>query len=195
VKGTSNHKTSVLDESSSPLGSSGGACLTAPCVAALATTETSGDIRRTVEVHPNAATYHNRARISLERAIEIASRPDEGKTVEAELEVEDGYLVYDVVFVNPDGRSTEYVVDAGNGKILISEPDDDLSRGIRGKFEEIRISLIEAIKATRSLSPGIVTEIELEQKRGRLSYAIMTWEMSGKSHVLRIDATSGDLIK
>ena len=174
-----------------PLGTKSGACLAVLCVAALASYQTHGDIKGSVEIHSNVFNYASRANVSMTRAVDIASEKRDGRPVEAELEVENGYLVYDVVFATPDGKTTEHVIDAGTGEILASEPDDLVSSQIRSKFEDIRISLIDAIRETRSLAPGIITEIELEAVEGRLLYAITTWEESGKSHHLRIDARTG----
>ena len=63
------------------------------------------------------------ARISIFKAIGIASSMSKGTPVEAELEAEDGYLVYEIELSTGDDARTEVVIDAGNGSILKQERD------------------------------------------------------------------------
>jgi hypothetical protein len=62
--------------------------------------------------------YPSLAKISLQDAIGIASKESSGKIVEAVLEKETGFLVYEVEVLAADRSKKEFVIDAGTGKIL-----------------------------------------------------------------------------
>ena len=64
------------------------------------------------------ATYSNLAKITLQQATTIASNAQSGTISKAELQNEDGFLVYNVVVVSQDKKIHELKVDAGNGSIL-----------------------------------------------------------------------------
>lgn len=68
--------------------------------------------------------YSNLAKISLNEAIKVASKKLSGRAREANLENEDGYLVYSVLVVTPKDGLQEVIVDAGNGKILATGAED-----------------------------------------------------------------------
>lgn len=65
----------------------------------------------------NKKEYVNIAKITLQDAINAALEKTPGKAVEAELDSENGYLVYDVKIVTTD-KKTEVRVDAGDKSIL-----------------------------------------------------------------------------
>lgn len=58
------------------------------------------------------------SKISLQDAIVIANKEVPGKVVEAALEQEGGYLVFEVEIVTDAGTKREVLIDAGNGSIL-----------------------------------------------------------------------------
>ena len=58
------------------------------------------------------------AKISFTAALEIALKTAPGAVIKAELEVEDGNLLYSFEIVGADKSVTEVEVDAGNGKVL-----------------------------------------------------------------------------
>ena len=63
------------------------------------------------------------AGISMDSAINAALAQVQGKVLRAELENENGYLVYGVEIVKTDHQIMDVKVDAGNGKILKIEQD------------------------------------------------------------------------
>lgn len=63
----------------------------------------------------------SKAKITYKQAITAASKDEEGTLVKVELEAEDGFLVWTVEFANKDGKIHEYLVDAGDGKVLEKE--------------------------------------------------------------------------
>ena len=69
------------------------------------------------------ATYSTLAKITLQQATTIASNAQSGNISKAELQNEDGFLVYNVVIVSQDKKIHEIKVDAGNGSILRIDVD------------------------------------------------------------------------
>src|SRR4051812_34607490 len=80
-----------------------------------------GSIRPSGEVKPE--NLPGLAKISFEAALKIALARAPGAAIKAELEVEDGNLMYSFEIVGKDKRITEVEVDAGNGKILNVEDE------------------------------------------------------------------------
>jgi uncharacterized membrane protein YkoI len=64
------------------------------------------------------------AKLSFEQALKCALAAVPGGVIKAELEVEDGNLVYSFEIVGADKSITEVEVDAGNGKVLATENED-----------------------------------------------------------------------
>ena len=75
------------------------------------------------------------AKVSMEQAIQTAKTKFPGRVVEAELEAEDGALVYEVKVVSASGETREIEIDAQSGEVLDSEiehedeDDDDAHEG------------------------------------------------------------------
>jgi uncharacterized membrane protein YkoI len=65
-------------------------------------------------------------RITLEQAKAIALKAVPGGTIkDAELDNEDGNVVYEVEVIDQKGIEHDLVIDAGNGKVLVNEVDLD----------------------------------------------------------------------
>lgn len=71
------------------------------------------------------ATFADLAKISLDSAMNAALKQVPGKVLKVELENENGYLVYGVEIAKPDHQIVDVKVDAGNGKILKIDQDND----------------------------------------------------------------------
>jgi uncharacterized membrane protein YkoI len=70
------------------------------------------------------------AKISFDAAMKAALAAAPGSVIKAELEVEDGNLMYSFEIVGKDKSVTEVEIDAGNGKVLdvdkeSADEDDD----------------------------------------------------------------------
>lgn len=64
--------------------------------------------------------------IGEDRARTIALEAYPGAEIEeVELEVEDGFLIFEVEFLATDGNEYEMVIDAGNGNVLLTENEDE----------------------------------------------------------------------
>src|SRR4051794_6817283 len=64
------------------------------------------------------ARYASMAKITFQQAVDAALSRQSGKLIKAELQDEDGFLVYNVEVVTPDNKRCEVKVDAGNGSVL-----------------------------------------------------------------------------
>jgi uncharacterized membrane protein YkoI len=83
-------------------------------------------IRGTIQLQQEGeeqATYPSLAKITLQQTTTIASNAQSGNISKAELQNEDGFLVYNVVVVSQDKKIHELKVDAGNGSILRIDVD------------------------------------------------------------------------
>ena len=86
-----------------------------------------GSIRPAGKVRP--ADLPALARVSFDDALKAALTAVPGKIIKAELEVEDGNLMYSFEIVSSDKSITEVEIDAGNGRILGTEKDEPEKRG------------------------------------------------------------------
>lgn len=75
-----------------------------------------GSIRPAGKIKP--AKLPALAKISFESAMHAALAAAPGKIIKAELEIEDGNLMYSFEIVGDHGSVTEVEIDAGNGKVL-----------------------------------------------------------------------------
>ena len=141
-------------------------------------------IRQTPKSH-----FHKLTGIPILKAIEIASSGFKGRPVEAELEVEDGYLVYEVELSTGGGNRTEVLIDAGNGSILKNERENEDEEELH--FRKPIISLGDALKAALTASPGYAVEAELERLIGHLHYSIEIIDPEGKIKEIEVDAKTG----
>lgn len=86
-----------------------------------------------------AAELAKVAKISDADARAAATAAVPGTVVKSELENEDGNVVYEVEIKGADGKVTEVIVDAGNGKVLhqeLEDDDEDCDKGKDGKEAE-----------------------------------------------------------
>ncbi len=66
-----------------------------------------------------------KARLSASEAAQIATKAVPGKVVESQLDEENGFLIWEVSMLSPDGQETQLKLDAGNGKLLAVEAGED----------------------------------------------------------------------
>ena len=64
------------------------------------------------------------AKLGALDAINIATKAAPGKVTELQLDQENGYLIWDVTEVTPDGQEVQLKLDAGNGRLLAAEVGD-----------------------------------------------------------------------
>lgn len=76
-----------------------------------------------IRIKSDEAGFAEMAKISMGSAINAALKEVPGKAVRAELENEDGFLVYGVEIAKNDHQFADVQVDAGNGKVLKIDQD------------------------------------------------------------------------
>lgn len=81
-----------------------------------------GSIRPTGQVAP--ADLPGLAKISFQQALAAALAKSPGSVIKAELEIEDGNLMYSFEIVGRNKKITEVEIDAGNGKVLNTENEE-----------------------------------------------------------------------
>ncbi|MGB3491439.1 MAG: PepSY domain-containing protein [Elainellaceae cyanobacterium] len=122
------------------------------------------------------------AEITLSRAVQIAETFAEGSAVEAELERENGNIVYSVSIGNQ-----EIIVDANTGEILDTETDDEDDAELQQRFE--MIPLQQAIQAAEAFVEGQAASAELEVEDGGLVYEVEIGDQE-----IYIDAGNGRVL-
>jgi uncharacterized membrane protein YkoI len=75
------------------------------------------------------AGFAGMAKVSMDSAINAALKEVQGKVLRAELENENGYLVYGIEIAKTGHQIVDVKVDAGNGKILKVENDQKDKEG------------------------------------------------------------------
>jgi hypothetical protein len=68
--------------------------------------------------------YPHLAKINMNDAMDIALAKISGDILKAELDKENGFLVYEILVATPERTLSEITVDAGNGQILLVEEGD-----------------------------------------------------------------------
>ncbi|MDQ4146170.1 MAG: PepSY domain-containing protein [Pseudomonadota bacterium] len=95
---------------------------------------TSGSIQ--VSKDEGGSNLAKLAKVSMSQAEQAATRYTGEKVIEAELENENGFLVWEVKSLAQDGTLTDVYIDAGNGKVLAMEQEDEGDRGNYHQDEE-----------------------------------------------------------
>ncbi|THA70427.1 peptidase M4 [Streptomyces sp. A0958] len=128
------------------------------------------------------------ARVTVGDAVAAGLRAVPGTVTEAELDEEDGGLVWELDVYGSDRAWHDVTVDAGSGKVLGKHVDHD-DDGDRHAPRKTSVTLDEAVAAALKSAPGTVTSVELEGRRGGAAH----WEVEvrgkdGKEHELDVDA-------
>lgn len=71
--------------------------------------------------------YSTLAKISLQDAIAVATKTTSGKVIEAGLDSESGFLVYEIEVSMPDRTRKELLIDAGDGRVLHTKDEKNNS--------------------------------------------------------------------
>jgi len=69
--------------------------------------------------------YASMAKVQIKDAITTGLAKLPGVVTQAELAEDDGFLLWEVHIVSAKGEAHEVVIDAGNGKVLAVEADDE----------------------------------------------------------------------
>lgn len=131
------------------------------------------------------------ARVTVGDAAGAAVRAVPGTVTEAELDEEDGRLVWELDVYGSDRAWHDVTVDPGSGKVTGEHVDID-DDGDRHAPRRTTVTLDEAVRAALGSVPGTVTSIELEDHDGRGGRAVR-WEVDirgkdGAKHERNVDA-------
>ncbi len=141
------------------------------------------------------------AETDIAAAIAIAQGAAPGKVMEAELESEDGQLVWEIKVIGEDNVRTKLELDAGTGEIIEQESKQKKGKGkdkgkrMKTAMDSDAIGIDQAIEIASGQTDGLVVEAELERKRG--GNAVWEIEMVGADNnttEIEIDAKSGDIL-
>ncbi|MFJ6016440.1 PepSY domain-containing protein [Streptomyces sp. NPDC092952] len=134
------------------------------------------------------------ARVDVKEAVAAALKAVPGTATEAELDDEDGGLVWEVDVDGSDKVRHDVTVDAGNGKVLDRHTDKDEDDDHGGQASgRARVSLDAAVDAALEARPGTVTSVDLDHDRdGRAQqWEVEVTAKDGKEHELTVDAATG----
>ncbi|WNI22393.1 PepSY domain-containing protein [Streptomyces sp. ITFR-16] len=134
------------------------------------------------------------ARTAVGDAVAAAVAAVPGTVTEAELDDEDGGLVWELDVYGSDKVWHDVTVDADDGRVLGKRVDHDDDRD-RHAPRKTSVTLDEAVAAALRSTPGTVTSVELDGHDGRRGGATH-WEVDvrgkdAKEHGLRVDAATG----
>ncbi|WP_424862016.1 PepSY domain-containing protein [Streptomyces sp. MMS24-I29] len=140
---------------------------------------------------PGAGT----ARVDIGGATAAAVKAVPGTVTEAELDDEDGTVVWELDVYGSDGRWHDVTVDARRGTVLGAHAADDHDGQGAHASRSAAVSLDAAVEAALGTAPGTVTSVDLDDDhdgRGGASH----WEVevrgeSGTHHELNVDARTG----
>ncbi|GEM_PF-2057844 len=187
------------------------------CGAVLAETETP-QFKGSIAVQPHTRQVLSLARVTLLDAVATASTLGHaGQVVEAELEVEDGFLVYGFDFIAASGAHTKTLVDAGNGKLLVTfneEEDTDSLQVEEGDGDQTgdhqdgndgpdlaaaeaakaKVSLTDAVQTALAATPGRAVAAKLGSEKGTLSYEVSVLGSSGEPTSVAVNAITGKTV-
>ncbi|MEX3313925.1 PepSY domain-containing protein [Sulfitobacter sp. PS-8MA] len=138
-------------------------------------------------------------RVSMTRAIEAAQAQFDGGVLEAEIETEDGRLIYEIDMVR-GSDVYELAVDAQTGDVL-SQSEERLTSFLSGLFQEDELRaagdsgdiLMKALADLEATGVTQIEELSLDEEDGRMVYEIELTDASGEREIL-IDAATGETV-
>ncbi|MFB8086550.1 PepSY domain-containing protein [Streptomyces sp. NPDC055992] len=125
------------------------------------------------------------ARVTVGDAVVAGLAAVPGTVTEAELDEEDGGLVWELDVYGSDRSWHDVTVDAGSGKVLDKRVDRDEDRGAP---RSASVSLEEAVRAALKSAPGVVTSVERE---GAGRWEVDVRPQGGGERELSVDARTG----
>jgi len=186
------------------------------CPTAIAEDKTP-QFKGSIAVEPYGKQMLSLARVTLLEAFAATSTQQQvGQAVEAELGVENGFLVYGFDFLAASGTKTKAFVDAGNGKLLVTfnkEEDTDSLQVEEGDGDQtgdhqdgndepdltaadaakVKVSLTDAVKTALAAAPGKAVAVKLDSEKGTLIYEVDVLSSSGKLTSVAVNAVTGNV--
>ena len=140
--------------------------------------------------------------IGIAKALQAAETSVGGQALEAELESEDGRLVYEVDVVRGADEMHEVIVDAATGEVVSSDEQTVSGLWVRwigsNALEALKASdrsLAEVVEAAEAETGAVVREVSLDEEDGRAVYEMEVVDAQGAETELEIDAATGETLK
>lgn len=147
--------------------------------------------------------------ITEKEATKSALEKVNGEVVFTELDEDDGMIVYEIKIKDKQDMLHEVKVDAKNGKILMTEMEDndrdddenEMDEYISDKKEEQQLTKQAKISEKESHNialqevKGQITDSELDMENGKLVYSIKIIDKQNNEHEIEVDAKTGDILK
>lgn len=112
-----------------------------------------------------------------------------GNIIEAELEMEDGNVIWEIDIVNNNNQVITVEVDGQTGQILSTDIDDD------NKLQHVdAIRLAKAIDIVKAVEEGALVEAELDSDHGSLIWEVETLGNNNQESKFRINAETGEIL-
>ncbi|MFJ2135589.1 PepSY domain-containing protein [Streptomyces sp. NPDC087845] len=147
----------------------------------------------------SSAASGSTARVTVGDAVAAAVGAVPGTVTEAELDDEDGGLVWELDVYGSDKVRHDVTVDAGNGKVLGKHTSDDDHDGRdRHTPRPAAVPLNTAVDAALRATPGTVTSVDLDDDHDGRGGGAPHWDVDvrgkdGKRHELDVDATTAEV--
>jgi len=171
----------------------------------------AGDESGSIMIRTCVTELPSLAKISYQDAVKTALAKTPGGVLEVELEDEHGYLVFCVEIVTEKGEVLEYVIDAGSGKVLGIEKEDDKDDcddeeemkpgSIRVSYNSLdypkmaKISFDQAVKTAMDQVDGMFLAAELEGDDGILVWEVVVVTSKKAVMEVEIDAATGKILE
>ncbi|MET8469431.1 PepSY domain-containing protein [Streptomyces sp. NPDC006422] len=132
------------------------------------------------------------AKVSAEDAIAAALKHTPGTAVGADLDSDDGRLVWDVDVIGSGDKWQHVEVDPGTGKVLGAHEErdeDDSASRVAAALKDAPTSAEDAAKA--AASKGTVTSVDADDDGSVKVWEVETTSTTGKQHDWHVDLRSG----
>ncbi|MFI5659802.1 PepSY domain-containing protein [Streptomyces sp. NPDC051684] len=134
------------------------------------------------------------AKVSAEDAIAAALKHTPGTAVGADLDSDDGRLVWDVDVIGSGDKWQHVEVDPGTGKVLGSHTErdddgDDSAARVAASLKDASTSAEDAAKA--AASKGTVTSVDADDDGSVKVWEVETTSANGTQHDWHVDFKSG----
>lgn len=134
--------------------------------------------------------------ISLEQAVQNATRAVPGDVIEVELEPsKSAGARYEVQVLTPAGESVEVWVDAASGQARPHAQDGKAKRKDLERLQQARINLTQAVQAAQTHTPGQAVKAELDNHWGTTTYQVDVLQPDNTVMEIKVDAANGQILR
>ena len=140
-----------------------------------------------------------KAKVSLGQAVQLAEKPDQSKTLNAEFDIEKGHPLWEVKTLGAAGVR-EYKVDANTGAIL--KVEDEHIRGRLTNFitgmnmkdlDAAKTTLPQAIMMAEKSMNGKAVKVEVEHEHNGIQYDISV-RSADATRKVKVDGATGKVM-